>query len=115
VSKVLILRKWAALICIFLIASSISIPKIYAQPERYLYAQVDITDHAPESEILHEKDIPGEKSSSKWLWILLGVVAIAGGGAALAGGSGSDDSNGGSGGSGSDAPAPTTGGGTVSW
>ena len=106
-SKVLILRKWATLICIFLIASSISIPKTYAQPDRYLYAQVDITDHAPESEILHEKDIPGEKSSSKWLWILLGVVAIAGGAAALAGGSGSDDS--------SDSGAPTTGGGTVSW
>lgn len=72
-------------------------------------ATVNITEHAPQSRILEEEDMPEESGGTPWLWIILGAVAVIAGVAALAGG-GSD----GGGGSSSDSPT-STGDVAVTW
>ncbi|MEN8245128.1 MAG: hypothetical protein ABFS43_09525 [Thermodesulfobacteriota bacterium] len=64
-----------------------------------------ITEHMPQSRVSDEKEIP-DKSSGKWLWIVLGAVVVAGGVAALAGGGG---------GGSSDSTAEETGSVGVTW
>ena len=54
-----------------------------------------VTSHEPKTRISDLKDLPKEKGG-KWLWALLGVVAVAGGVAAAA--SGGSSGGGGDGG-----------------
>jgi len=82
------------------------LPRIASCRQVHRYAKAEVTEHAPIIRTSPEKDIqvPKEKKSSSWTWVLL--IALAGGVAAAAGGGG----GGGGGGS-----TPTTGSISGSW
>ena len=69
--------------------------------DRGTFEEGSITEHAPQSRILEEKEIQ-DSGGTNWVWIIIGAVVVIAGVAALAGGS--SDSGGGSS---SDSPTPT--------
>jgi len=97
-----------------LLTIQLYIPGITVADQTVLFAKAETDTHTPESQVVLEKDLPGEKESwfskYKW-WIIGGLVVVAGGAAAAGGGGGGGDDGGGT-------VIPATddpGGVTVSW
>jgi hypothetical protein len=111
------MKRWKKLCILFLTICLLNLfltGTVFSQ-QNY-YAKADITKNRPVIKSMPEEKIPVEvikepekKGGNKWLWAILGVVAV-GGLAAAAGGGG-----GGGGGGSSDNGESATGDVTVSW
>lgn len=97
-----------------LLTLQLYIPGITVADQAILYAKAETDGHAPESQVVLEKDLPEKEgwfSKYKW-WVIGGLVLIAGGAAAAGGGGGGSDDGGSSPAS---TPQDDPGGVTVSW
>jgi hypothetical protein len=90
---IMIKLKKVLIVIMILLTLQLNIPGTTVADQAAEYAMTETDAHAPESQVVLEKDLPEKEQSwfskYKW-WIIGGLVLIAGGVAAAVGG-GSDD------------------------
>ncbi|MBI4690501.1 MAG: hypothetical protein HY754_09590 [Nitrospirae bacterium] len=105
------MKRIISIFLIFLTFNMYLYPAISFAEESYYLAEAEITKHPPEILATDEEDIPTiqeSKSSSGWIWIVLGLLAVGGGVAALAGGGGGGGGSSSSSGGGDTTPGSVT-------